>query len=118
METNRAMAKTFLEAWCTREFDRLDHWLDDPVISTLRDGLRVVPLEVLRADVLTVDGGLEFTFRFRVPSPKAAAAAGHVVDERVLVHAHGDRVTAVDLFGTRLRPLTVGRSASLELVAS
>jgi len=116
METNRAMAKAFLEAWCTREFDRLAVWLDDAVISTLRDGLRAVPLEVLRADVLTVDGGLEFTFRFRVPSPKNRA--GHVVDERVLVHNRGDRVTGLDLLGTRLRPLTVGRSAPYELVAS
>jgi hypothetical protein len=116
METNRAMAKAFLEAWCTREFDRLDGWLDDTVISTLRDSLRAVPLEVLRADVLTVDGGLEFAFRFRVPSPHDAA--GHVVDERVLVRTSDARIAALDLFGTRLRPHTVDRSASYELVAS
>ena len=116
METNRAMARAFLEAWCTREFDRLDRWLDDPAISTLHDGLQAVPLEVLRADVVAVDGGLELTFRFRVPSPRNTA--GHVVDERVLVQTRGDRVTALDLFGTSLRPLTVGRSASYELVAS
>ena len=110
METNRAMVKTFLEAWCTREFDRLAGWLDDTVLSTLHDSLRVVPLEVLRADVLTVDDGLQFEFRFRVSSPEHTA--GHVVEERVLVHTDGDRVTALDLFGTRLG------SRSRELVTS
>jgi hypothetical protein len=116
METDRAMAKTFLEAWCTREFDRLAGWLDETVIETLRAGLRTVPLEVLRADVLTVAGGLQFAFRFRVPSP--GDAAGHVVDERVLAHTRGDGTTTLDLFGTHLRPFTVDRSASYELVAS
>ncbi len=116
METNRAMVKTFLEAWCTREFDRLAGWLDDTVISTLRDSLRAVPFEVLRADVLTAAGGLEFTFRFRVPSP--GGAAGHVVDERVHVRTRGGHITALELFGTRFRPSPVGRSASRELVAS
>ncbi|HUF84156.1 MAG TPA: hypothetical protein VMQ81_06140 [Acidimicrobiia bacterium] len=103
------MVKTFFEAWCSREFGRLDGWIDGEIIETLRGALPAVPLEVLRADVLTVDDGLRFEFRFRVPSQDAA---GHVVEERVLVHADGDRVTAVDLFGTRLR------SRSQELVAS
>jgi hypothetical protein len=116
METNRAMAKAFLEAWCTREFDRLAGWLDDTAISKLRDSLRATPLAVLRADVVTVDGGLELTFRFRVPSPKNPA--GHVVDERVHIRTRGDRVTALDLFGTSLQPVTLGRLAAIELVAS
>lgn len=116
MGTKQAMAKALLEAWCTREFDRLEQWVDDGVIDPLRDRLRAVPLEVLRADVLTADAGLQFEFRFRVPSPKNPA--GHVIDERVLVHMVGDRVSALDLFGTRLRPFMVGRAASLELVAS
>jgi hypothetical protein len=100
MDAKQAIARTFLEAWCTREFDRLDGWVDNDVIDTLRGALPAVPLEVLRADVLTVGGGLRFEFRFRVPSRDAA---GHVVDERVLVHTDGDRVTTLDLFGTRLR---------------
>jgi len=116
MEQARVMASTFLEAWCTREFDRLGRWLDDTMIESLHDGLRVVPLEVLRADVLTVDGELQFDFRFLVPSSQDAA--GHVVDERVLVHTSDSGVAAVDLFGTSLRPFTVARSALLERVAS
>lgn len=116
MDTSRAMAKAFLDAWCTRDFDRLAGWLDDTVIATLRDVLRTVPLEVWRADVLTVEDGLEFTFGFRLPSP--TNPVGHIVVERALLHTRGDRVTALDLFGTRLRPLTVGRAASYELVAS
>ena len=110
MEANRTLVKTFLEAWCTREFDRLSGRLDGTVIESLHDVLRVVPLEVLRADVLTVDDGLQFDFRFRVPSD---TVGGHVVDERVLVHTRGDGVSALDLFGTRLTSETRVR----ELVA-
>ena len=113
MDGKRAIARAFLDAWCTREFDRLSEWVDEGVIEALRGALPAVPVEVRRADVTTIDDGLRFRFRLRVPS---RAAEGHLVEEDVLVYTHDGGVTALDLFGSLLSSVTVDRSH--ELVAT
>lgn len=116
MEPVRATAKTFLDAWCARDFDRLEICLDPDVrfralvgarpfesagrsalVGTLRKLFAALPLEVRRADVEKAGDGLRFSFLHLVRPDRDAAVETHVVEQLVFADLAGDRIASLEL---------------------
>jgi hypothetical protein len=116
VEPVRAIAKTFLSAWCARDFDRLEACLDPDVrfralvgarpfgstgahalVDTLRKLFAALPFEVRRADVETTGDGLRFSFLFLVPPDGDEAVEAHVVEQLLFADLAGDRIASLEL---------------------
>jgi hypothetical protein len=116
MEPVRAIAKPFLDAWCARDFDRLEACLDPGVrfralvgarphesigahalVDTLRKLFAALPFEVRRADVERAGDGLRFSFLFLVRLPADDAIEEHVLEQLVFADLAGDRIASLEL---------------------
>lgn len=112
----RATARTFLGAWCARDFDRLEACLDPDVrvralvgagpfestgahvlVATLRKLFAALPFEVRRADVEKAGDGLRFSFLFLVRPDGDEAVTAHVVEQLVSADLAGDRIASLEL---------------------
>jgi hypothetical protein len=119
MEPIRTMAKTFLGAWCARDFDRLEACLDPDVrfhalvgagpfestgaralVDTLGKLFAALPFEVRRADVEKAGDGLRFSFLFLVRPDRDESGDVHVVEQLVFAGLRGDRIVSFELFGS------------------
>jgi hypothetical protein len=119
MDPIRAMAKTFLGAWCSRDFDRLEACLDPDVrfralvgsgpfestgahavVDTLGKLFASLPFEVRRADVEKGGDGLRFSFLFLVRPDRDESGDVHVVEQLVFAAVGGDRIVSLELFGS------------------